>query len=405
MTTAAERLLSYVRIDTAADESAGASPSSPGQRELAERIAAELREIGLTEVSISPFGVLRGVLPATPELESLPAVGFIAHLDTSPDAPGKNVNPQLHPHYDGGPVPLGDSGKTLDPARFPELAAYRGQTLITTDGTTLLGADDKAGAAEIVTMLERLTAAGTPHRKICVAFTPDEEIGRGTDHFDLAAFGAAYAYTADGGAAGSIEAANFNAALATVRFAGRPVHPGSAKGKMRNAITMAMEFHALLPASDIPERTEGTQGFYHLEKLTGTVAEAAALYLLRDHDARKLEARKAAFAAAAETVDRRCGEAAVTLAIRDQYRNMAEIIARHPEVVERAERAAIAAGLTPTHPVIRGGTDGAELSWRGLPCPNLGTGGHNFHGEYEFITVEAMEQATAMLLALATQTD
>ena len=405
MTTAAERLLRYVRIDTAADETADTSPSSPGQGELARLIAAELREIGVPEVEITPFGVLRGALPATPGLESLPAVGFIAHLDTSPDASGANVHPQLHPDYDGGPVPLGDSGKTLDLARFPELAAYRGQTLITTDGTTLLGADDKAGAAEIVTMLERLIAAGTPHRKICVAFTPDEEIGRGTDHFDLAAFGAAYAYTADGGAAGSIESANFNAALATVRFAGRPVHPGSAKGKMRNAITLAMEFHALLPADDIPEKTEGTQGFHHLEKLTGTVAEATALYLLRDHDARKLEARKAYFAAAAETVNRRHGESAVTLAIRDQYRNMETVLARHPEVLERAERAARAAGLAPTHPVVRGGTDGAELSWRGLPCPNLGTGGHNFHGEYEFITVEAMERAAAMLLALAAQTD
>lgn len=399
MRTVLERFLDYVGFDTRSDDATGRHPSTPGQFELARHLAAELEALGAAQVRVSEHACVTARLPATPGLEQVPPLGFLAHLDTSNAASGRNIRPQIV-EYSGGVIPLGTSGLTLDPELFPILRRLKGHTLVTTDGTTLLGADDKAGIAEIMTAAETILTRNLPHGTICIGFTPDEEIGEGTLCFDVGEFGAAYAFTLDGGAAGEIEYRNFNAAEATVKFRGVNVHPGSAKGIMINAQKLAFAFDAQLPASETPEETAGTEGFYHLAHTAGTVGEAQLTYLLRDHDAGKFAGRKEKLREIADLLNRQYGNGAVTLTCRDQYRNMEEVIARHPELLELARRAVREAGLEPAEPPIRGGTDGALLSFRNLPCPNLGTGGYNFHGEQEFASVQEMEAQVRVILNL-----
>lgn len=397
MKTVSERMLEYVRFNTQSDDSTGRHPSTPGQLEFARHLAKELRELGVERVRVSEFAYVFGEIPPSADCGEAPALGLVAHMDTSADAPGDNVRPQLV-EYRGGVIPLGDSGRTLDPAVFPELNRLTGHTLITTDGTTLLGADDKAGIAEILTAVERVVAGDLPHGKLCIGFTPDEEIGEGPLHFDVADFGADYAYTLDGGAAGEIEFQNFNAATATFELRGRSVHPGSAKDVMINAQKVAFEIDSLLPQDEVPEKTERFQGFYHLVHTSGSVGNARLVYLLRDHDAASFEARKRRMREAAETLNAKYGAGTVVLTIKDQYRNMEEIIRQHPFLIEIAEDAVRSAGIEPVIVPIRGGTDGATLSFKGLPCPNLGTGGYNFHGECEFASVQEMESSVQVIL-------
>lgn len=397
MKTVSERMLEYVRFNTQSDDSTGRHPSTPGQLEFARHLAKELRELGVERVRVSEFAYVFGEIPPSADCGEAPALGLVAHMDTSADAPGDNVRPQLV-EYRGGVIPLGDSGRTLDPAVFPELNRLTGHTLITTDGTTLLGADDKAGIAEILTAVERVVAGDLPHGKLCIGFTPDEEIGEGPLHFDVADFGADYAYTLDGGAAGEIEFQNFNAATATFELRGRSVHPGSAKDVMINAQKVAFELDSLLPQDEVPEKTERFQGFYHLVHTSGSVGNARLVYLLRDHDAASFEARKRRMREAAETLNAKYGAGTVVLTIKDQYHNMEEIIRQHPFLIEIAEDAVRSAGIEPVIVPIRGGTDGATLSFKGLPCPNLGTGGYNFHGECEFASVQEMESSVQVIL-------
>ena len=399
MRTVLERFLDYVAFDTQSSDSTGTHPSTPGQMELARHLAAELRSIGAEEICVSEHACVTARIAASPGLEKIPVLGFLAHLDTSDAASGRNVHPQIV-EYTGGAIPLGGSGLTLDPRRFPVLERLTGHTLVTTDGTTLLGADDKAGIAEIMTAAETILARNLPHGPLRIGFTPDEEIGEGTLCFDVEAFGADCAFTMDGGAAGEIEYRNFNAAEAKVKFRGVNVHPGSAKGIMVNAQKIAFEFAAALPPEESPEKTENLEGFFHLVRTTGTVGEAELTLLLRDHDAGKFAARKERLRAIADRLNRKYGEGSVELTCRDQYRNMEEVIARHPQLLELARRAVREAGLKPSEPPIRGGTDGALLSFRGLPCPNLGTGGYNFHGESEFASVQEMEQSVQVILNL-----
>ncbi|MBS1455390.1 MAG: peptidase T [Lentisphaeria bacterium] len=397
MKTVSERMLEYVRFNTQSNDSTGRHPSTPGQLEFARHLAKELRELGVERVRVSEFAYVFGEIPPSADCGEAPALGLVAHMDTSADAPGDNVRPQLV-EYRGGVIPLGDSGRTLDPAVFPELNRLTGHTLITTDGTTLLGADDKAGIAEILTAVERVVAGDLPHGKLCIGFTPDEEIGEGPLHFDVADFGADYAYTLDGGAAGEIEFQNFNAATATFELRGRSVHPGSAKDVMINAQKVAFELDSLLPQDEVPEKTERFQGFYHLVHTSGSVGNARLVYLLRDHDAASFEARKRRMREAAETLNAKYGAGTVVLTIKDQYRNMEEIIRQHPFLIEIAEDAVRSVGIEPVIVPIRGGTDGATLSFKGLPCPNLGTGGYNFHGECEFASVQEMESSVQVIL-------
>ena len=397
MKTVSERMLEYVRFNTQSNDSTGRHPSTPGQLEFARHLAKELRELGVERVRVSEFAYVFGEIPPSADCGEAPALGLVAHMDTSADAPGDNVRPQLV-EYRGGVIPLGDSGRTLDPAVFPELNRLTGHTLITTDGTTLLGADDKAGIAEILTAVERVAAGDLPHGKLCIGFTPDEEIGEGPLHFDVADFGADYAYPLDGGAAGEIEFQNFNAATATFELRGRSVHPGSAKDVMINAQKVAFELDSLLPQDEVPEKTERFQGFYHLVHTSGSVGNARLVYLLRDHDAASFEARKRRMREAAETLNAKYGAGTVVLTIKDQYRNMEEIIRQHPFLIEIAEDAVRSAGIEPVIVPIRGGTDGATLSFKGLPCPNLGTGGYNFHGECEFASVQEMESSVQVIL-------
>lgn len=397
MKTVSERMLEYVRFNTQSNDSTGRHPSTPGQLEFARHLAKELRELGVERVRVSEFAYVFGEIPPSADCGEAPALGLVAHMDTSADAPGDNVRPQLV-EYRGGVIPLGDSGRTLDPAVFPELNRLTGHTLITTDGTTLLGADDKAGIAEILTAVERVVAGDLPHGKLCIGFTPDEEIGEGPLHFDVADFGADYAYTLDGGAAGEIEFQNFNAATATFELRGRSIHPGSAKDVMINAQKVAFELDSLLPQDEVPEKTERFQGFYHLVHTSGSVGNARLVYLLRDHDAASFEARKRRMREAAETLNAKYGAGTVVLTIKDQYRNMEEIIRQHPFLIEIAEDAVRSVGIEPVIVPIRGGTDGATLSFKGLPCPNLGTGGYNFHGECEFASVQEMESSVQVIL-------
>ena len=392
-----ERFLNYVKIHTTSDELSESCPSTVRQWDLANLLVEEMRSIGITDAKADENGYVYGSIPATAGLEKLPALGLIAHMDTAPAASGENVKPIIHENYDGGEIRL-PGGPVLSPEKFPFLPALRGETLITSDGTTLLGADDKAGIAEILTAAEQVIKSGKPHGKLCLAFTPDEEIGRGADLFDIPYFGADFAYTVDGGDVGSIEYENFNAAAASVEINGFSVHPGDSKDKMINACNVAMEFHLSLPNMERPEHTEGYEGFYHLDEMGGDVSHVKLEYILRDHDENKLQYKKDAMALAAKRINDRYGEGCVILSIRDQYRNMLEQIKPHFHLVEKARQAIRMAGLEPEDVAIRGGTDGAALSWKGLPCPNLGTGGFSFHGPAECITAERMDRSVQILL-------
>lgn len=395
-----ERLLKYVTVYTTSDEYSETHPTTARQLDLARQLVEEMKALGIVDARLDQYGYVYGHLPATPGCEDRPALGLIAHMDTAPDADGENVKPQIHENYDGGDVYFPGTGEFMTVARFPELAKWKGQTLITADGTTLLGADDKAGIAEILTAVERLLAEKRPHGKLCIGFTPDEEVGQGADLFDVKGFGAAYAYTVDGGDVGELEYQNFNAAGAVFTVHGFSVHPGSAKGLMKNAQEMAMELHGLLPANETPATTEGTQGFYHLTSMTGRVEQAKLGYIVRDHDKEKFEARKQFLRTVADRMNEKYGAGSVELELQDSYYNMEEQIKPHFHLIENAQKAIRAAGLTPSIVPIRGGTDGARLSYMGLPCPNLGTGGFNFHGPCEYITAEKMDKSVDILLNL-----
>ncbi len=396
-----DRFLKYVAFDTQSDPHSETFPSTAKQLVLLHELASEMREMGLTEVAVDEHGYTTGTIPASPGCEHKPVIGWIAHVDTSPDMPGKDVRPQLIEGYDGGDIRLNDR-LTMRTADFPELPLYKGHTLITTDGTTLLGADDKAGIAEIMTAAETLLAhPEIRHGKIRITFTPDEEIGRGVDFFDVGTFGAQFAYTVDGSAEGELEYENFNAAGARIVIQGRNIHPGYAKGKMINALQVAAEFNAGLPESERPEHTEGCEGFFHLTSLCGTVERAEMEYLVRDHSRSVFEERKARMHSVADRLNGQYGAGTVELQLTDQYYNMKERVASCPEVIEKAKQAMEAAGVTPIVKAIRGGTDGARLSYMGLPCPNLFAGGINFHGKFEFCSLQTMEKAVATLVNLA----
>ena len=393
-----ERFLQYVKVHTTSDPTSPTHPTTLRQFDLANKLAEEMKALGLSDVRVDEHCYVYAAIPATPGCEKAHAIGFIAHMDTTDDASGENVRPILHENYDGGDVYLPGSGDTIHVAEFPFLADLKGQTLITTDGTTLLGADDKAGIAEIVTMAERLLAEKRPHGKICIAFTPDEEVGQGADLFDVEGFGADFGYTVDGGEVNEINYENFNAAAAIVTVHGLSVHPGSAKNKMKNAMNIAMEFHAALPACDRPEHTEGYEGFYHLTSMMGDVTTAKLGYIIRDHDTARFQDRKAEMLHIAACLNDRYGEGTVELDLKDSYFNMIEKIQPHFHLVENARKAIQAVGLEPANVPIRGGTDGAMLSFKGLSCPNLGTGGYNCHGPFECATVEKMDQMVEILL-------
>ena len=397
-----QRLLDYVSYHTTSDPKSKTVPSTPRQFRLANHLADEMKELGLKDIGVDENCCVYGFLPATEGLEDVPALGFIAHMDTAPDASGENVSPQITEHDDGGNVVLSGTGDILSPEAFPTLKGLAGMTLITTDGTTLLGADDKAGIAEILTACEAVIASGAPHGKICVAFTPDEEIGCGVDHFDLARFGAAYAYTVDGGREGEISYETFNAASCDVTIEGLSVHPGSAKGTMINAALAAMEFNALLPAGDVPRLTEGYEGFFHLTAMSGSCEHAELHYIVRDHDRGSFEARKKLLLHAAKVLNERYGREIVKISIEDSYYNMAEKIAPHMELVENAMKAAKLAGMEPFTEAVRGGTDGCRLSFMGLPTPNLCTGGFAYHGRFEHIAAESMDRCAKMVELLMT---
>ena len=393
-----ERLLQYVKIHTTSDPESGTHPSTARQFDLANLLVEEMKALGIEDAAVDEHCYVYGHLPATEGCEDRPALGLIAHMDTADDASGENVQPVLHENYDGRDVTLPATGAVMKVSAFPFLASMKGETLITTDGATLLGADDKAGVAEILTAVETILAQGLPHGRLCIAFTPDEEIGEGADLFDLERFGADFAYTVDGGDVGGIEYENFNAASATVTIRGLSVHTGSAKDTMINASNVAMEFHLALPLMARPETTEGRQGFYHLSQMYGDVSKAKLGYILRDHDAARLQFKKDEMLQIADWLNGRYGEGTVTVEIKDGYRNMIEKIKPHFHLIETARTAVRMAGLEPEEIPVRGGTDGAVLSWKGLPCPNLGTGGFNFHGVLECITAERMDKATEVLL-------
>ena len=392
-----ERFLNYVAVHTTSAYGTGKAPSTECQLDLARLLAREMEQLGLEGVHVDDYGIVYGFLPATEGCEARPALGFIAHMDTSPSYGGEHVNPQIFENYDGGDVLLRGTGDVLSVEAFPSLRNLKGMTLITTDGTTLLGADDKAGIAEILTACESIIRSGKPHGRLCIAFTPDEEIGAGVDHFDVEKFGADFAYTVDGGEEGEIAYETFHACSATVRISGVSVHPGSSKNTMINAVLAAMELNALLPAADIPRLTEGYEGFFHLESMQGDVEHAQMHYIVRDHDRAFFEHRKQMLRHAAKTINERYGAEIVSLSIQDSYANMAEKILPHMELVENAKRAVSAAGMTPRVEPVRGGTDGCRLSYMGLPTPNLCTGGYAFHGRFEHIAVESMDRCAKMV--------
>ena len=392
-----ERLLKYVVIRTPSNEESETTPSSQCQFDLANVLKKEMEELGICDVTLTDTCFLYGKIPATPGCENAPAIGFIAHMDTAPDFSGENVNPQIIPNYDGGDVKLGESEYALTLKDFPHLSSLKGRTLITTDGTTLLGADDKAGVAEIMTMAEQIITENIPHGKICIGFTPDEEVGCGADFFDVEGFGADFAYTVDGGAENEIEYENFNAAGAKVKIKGFSVHPGSSKNTMINAALVAMEFNNMLPAGDTPANTEEYEGFFHLCEMSGDVSTASLDYIIRDHDSAMFACRQEMMWHIAKLLNEKYGEGTVTLTMKEQYRNMKEMIEPCMHLIDNAKKAVQQSGLNPETVAIRGGTDGARLSFMGLPCPNLGTGGYAFHGPCEHITVEGMDYAVENL--------
>ncbi len=392
-----ENLLRYVRINTRSDHRSETTPSTPGQMELARLLEAELNDLGLT-TELDEHAYLFGTLPANTEHEAR-TIAFLAHLDTA-DFNVEGIAPRVI-EYKGGDITLNDEGKVMTVHDFPTLANYIGQSLVVTDGRTLLGADDKAGIAEIMAALKILKdTPSIPHGTIKVAFTPDEEIGRGPALFDVERFGADLGYTLDGGPLGELQFENFNAAAATVRIQGRSVHPGSAKDKMKNALLIGCEFNAALPPAERPEHTEAYEGFFHLSEMTGTVDTATLDYIIRDHDMVKFLSRKALMETVADELNGRWGEGTVSVTLKDSYYNMKEKVAPHMYIIDNAKRAFEMAGITPNISPVRGGTDGAQLSYKGLPCPNIFTGGENFHGEFEFISVQSMEKAVEVILNL-----
>ena len=395
-----DRFLRYVSVDTCSDEESESQPSTAKQLDLLRMLRDELLALGV-EATLDEYGYVMGSIPSNAG-EGLPAVGFIAHVDTSPDASGKDVKPQIIKDYDGGDIALkGVPGLFLKPSEFPELLHYKGQTLITTDGTTLLGADDKAGVAEIMNAVQYIVEHPEfKHGPIKIGFTPDEEIGRGVVKFDVKKFGADYAYTMDGGEIGELEFENFNAASAKIHIQGRNVHPGYAKDKMKNAILIAQELNALLPVRERPENTSGYEGFFHIISFNGTVEQADFSYIIRDHDRALFEKKKAVMQECVDFINARYGEGTASAVIKDQYYNMRQQVEPHYHVVEKAIKAMEAEGIRPKVQPIRGGTDGANLSFMGLPCPNIFAGGLNFHGKMEFVPLESIEAASRVILGI-----
>lgn len=394
------RFLEYVKIDTQSDPNSTTTPSTKKQWDLAKKLVHELHQIGMQEVSIDEHAYIMATLPST-STKKVPTIGFISHFDTTPDFSGTNVSPQLIKDYNGEDIILNKKKNiVLSPSYFEDLKQYKGQTLITTDGTTLLGADDKAGVAEIITAMEYLiNHPEIKHGKIRIGFTPDEEIGRGAHKFDVDKFGADWAYTVDGSQVGELEYENFNAAKATVRISGKSVHPGYAKNKMVNAISLANEFIRLLPPHEVPEKTESEKGFFHVHKITGTVENAEIKLIIRDHDQEHFQARKQLLSDIAEKINQSYSQS-VEVEVTDQYQNMREKIEPMFHIVEIAEEAMLKVGIEPIIKPIRGGTDGSQLSFMGLPCPNIFAGGHNFHGKYEYIPLESMQKAVETIVKI-----
>ena len=404
MSKVIEKFLNYVKIDTQSDESSTACPTTAKQHDLAKLLVKELEEMGAEDITYdTEHCYVYASIPASEGCDGRPVLGFIAHMDTAPAVTGENVKPRIIENYDGKDIVLNEEKNiVMKVSDFPELVEYTGKRLIVTDGTTLLGADDKAGVAEIMTMAEQLLLSrDIPHGKIRIGFTPDEEVGAGADHFDVKLFGADYAYTVDGGKLGELEYENFNAAGATVTFHGRSVHPGDAKNKMVNALLLAMEFQNMLPVFENPMYTEKYEGFYHLDLLSGSVEKAQAEYIIRDHDKDKFEQKKETFLRIGAYLNEKYGKDTVQIDMKDSYYNMREIIEQHMQLIENAKAAMEETGVNPIVVPIRGGTDGARLSYMGLPCPNLCTGGHNFHGRFEYICADSMEKIVEILLKLA----
>lgn len=399
MTYTVKKFLEYVSYPTMSNESSESCPSSEKQLVLAKRIVEDLKKLGLSDAFVDAHGYVYATLPANTDKKA-PVLGLIAHMDTSDAAPDSPINARIE-HFDGADITLSD-GIYLSVKDYPSLAKYEGQDLIVTDGKTLLGADDKAGIAEIMGALEYIVKNNVPHGTLKIGFTPDEEIGRGADLFDIKGFGADYAYTVDGGALGEIEYENFNGASAVAEFSGISIHPGSAKNQMVNASLLAMEFANLLPQNETPATTEGYEGFYHLCDMEGSVESAALYYIIRDHDKEKFERKKEFFKACGELIAKKYGKDFVKITVKDSYYNMKEKIEPHMYVIERAKKAMEDCGIEPKIIPIRGGTDGARLSWEGLPCPNLCTGGENFHGRFEYISVQSMDKITSFLVRLVT---
>lgn len=395
-----QRFLNYVKIHTMSDENSTASPTSACQFDLARLLVQEMKELGIEDARVEENCYVYGTIPATPGYEERPAIGFLAHMDTAPDFCGENVRPQVHENYDGGPVVLGESGRTLSPELFPHLKELAGRTLITSDGTTLLGADDKAGVAEIMTLAQILLEGDIPHGKICIGFTPDEEVGCGAEGLDIPAFGAQFAYTVDGGPENEIVYENFNASAADFEVNGFNIHPGSSKNRMINAALVAMEINSLLPGAETPTHTEGYEGFYHLTSMDGNVERAHLSYIVRDHSLARFEGRQETLRHIEKILNEKYGAGTVRLTIYEQYLNMAEKLAPCMHLIDNAKDAIRALGMEPDISPIRGGTDGARLSFRGLPCPNLGTGGYAAHGPYEHITAEAMDTVVQIMLEI-----
>ncbi len=398
-----ERFLRYVAVSTPSSEQGEGTPSTACQFDLARLLSEDMKAIGFENVRVDEHCFVYGDLPATPGLENLPVLGLIAHMDTAPAYNGMNVKPQIHQNYDGGDIVLPATGAVLSPSQFPDLNAAKGKTLITTDGSTLLGADDKAGVAEILSACQQVVQEGAAHRKIVVAFTPDEEIGTGVHSFDVPGFGADFAYTVDGGETGELSYENFNACEATVEFTGVSVHPGSAKDIMVNANLLAVEFAGLLPGAETPRDTEGYEGFFHLEAMEGDGVHAKLVYIVRDHSAQRFDGRKEQLRHVEKIMNHRWGEGSVNLTIRDQYRNMREKIEPCFFLIENARKAMRAAGFEPFDSAVRGGTDGAQLCYMGLPCPNLCTGANAFHGPFEHVTAEDLEACARMVKELILQ--
>ena len=394
-----ERLIRYAKIWTTSDEESGTVPSAQREFDLAHLLVEEMKELGIEGARVDDKCYVYGFIPATPGMEDAPVCGFIAHLDTAPDFKGKDVKPMIHENYDGGKVTL-PGGIVLDPEVFPHLRELKGRTLITADGTTLLGADDKAGISEIMTAAEQLLHSDKPHGRIAIAFTPDEEIGSGAEDLDLEAFGADFAYTVDGDELGSLEYENFNAANATITFKGRSVHTGDAKGKMINANRVAAEFAAMLPADETPETTEGYQGFYHLLGIQANIEKAQLSYIIRDHDRARFEQRKVFIRECAEKINEKYGAGVCEIEVNDQYYNMKEKIDPNMHVIDLVLKAMQECGVPSKVMPIRGGTDGAQLSFKGLPCPNIFAGGVNFHGPYEFVSIQVMEKAMQVIVKI-----